>query len=220
MNLSENKNTPDQPWNHDNGNGHKLVPPKAPKIPDAIEQIAAMKAQIELLERQVMARGTENNVRSPKGLEIPKVPVPVAKPELGVRIEQTLRNKILSTDELARTVEEPLTKVQAWIKANRKSVADVGTADTAKWVWRVGDEGPSKELQAMVAMLITHVPMTTAELTKVTGARMARVNGVLVEIQRNQDVPIYNTGSDYRGRWYILPPHAKRANLPPKQPKK
>ncbi len=189
---------------HTNGNGHVA------KQPDPVAVLANLEKQLDDLKKQI-ARGTRNDVQAP---------AEVRRPDLAARIEHALRGQICTTEELARSVGEPAAKVQERLKALRKNLADVGTADQARWVWRVGDETPAKELRDLVQRLIEDQPLTTAQLTKITGARMSRVNGVLVEIQRTPDVAIYNLGSDYRARWWVMPKGAKPANLPPKGAKK
>ena len=183
-----------------NGNGHATKTPD--KDPAAV--LADMQRQIkELQEKLSLARGTE---------EI----TPPVRMELTEKIEHTLRSKICTTAELAKTINEPLIKVQEKLKAIRRHLADVGTPEEARWVWRIGDDTPASELRRMVAMLIEGRTLTTAELTRITGARMSRVNGVIVELQRDPEVPIYNLGSQFRAKWLILPKEAKPAKLPPK----
>lgn len=193
-------------WGGGNGNGQQPV-----SQIDPLAEINVLKAQISALERQVkMAKGTQDIV-----------PPAEAKPkDLAAKITHALRGQILTTDELARSVGEPANKVQAKIKEIRKALADVGHPEQARWTLRLGDETSAKELRDVVVVLIKDQPMTTAELVKATGARMSRVNGVLVDIQRAGKEKIFNLGSDYRARWFILPEGAKDARLPPKVVKK
>jgi hypothetical protein len=182
------------------------------KLPDPLTAIAELKAQVQALEKQItLARGTRD-------VQGPKPPAP--KAELGVRLEQVLRTKACTTEELAKLVGEPFDKVKTRLKELRKHLADVGTAEQAKWVWRIGDDTPSKDLRDLIERLISGHKMTTAQLTTITGARMSRVNGALVDLQRDPSVPIYNLGTDFRAEWLIVPKNAKPANLPPKAPKR
>jgi len=176
---------------------------------DPLAAIDALKSQIAALEQQVkFARGTQDIARvEPK----PK--------DLFAKIEHALRGRVMTTDELARAVGEPANKVQAKIKEVRKALADVGHPEQARWTLRLGDETSAKELRDLVIVLLKDQPMTTAELVKATGARMPRVNGVLVDIQRAGKEKIFNLGSDFRARWFILPEQAKDARLPPKSAK-
>jgi hypothetical protein len=168
-----------------------------------------LKQQIKDLEaRLALARGTQDNIEAPKKMDI------------GTKIEMALRSHIFTTEELAKAVGEPVAKVQEKLKSIRKNLADVGTPDLARWVWRIGDDTPASELRDLVARLIEGHAMTTAELTRITGARMSRVNGVIVDLQRTPDVQIYDLGSKFRAKWIILPKAARPANLPPKVVKK
>src|SRR5688500_17844453 len=114
----------------------------APKTPEQI--LAEARALVESLEKK-LARGTRD-VTPDVPREIPK---PAIKPpEFGERAEQVLRSKIVTTDELSKLTGEKLDKVQAWIKANRSKRSDIGTPAQAKWLWKVGDDGTAKDLQA------------------------------------------------------------------------
>jgi hypothetical protein len=200
---------------HDDTNGHNHVTVAQPL--DHAKILADAKALVQALEAQ-LAWGTRDNLKTP--------PAEEPKADIAAKINAELHAHVRTTEELAKAIGESVEKTKGWIKANRARVADIGTPAQAKWVWRMGDQTSTKDLQAMVQRIITETPMTTAELVAVTGARMGRVNGVLVEIQRAVDaegkplVPIFNTGTKFRARWYILPAHAERANLPPKRAKK
>lgn len=195
-----------------NGHGHQDLDTTtdAPVAPakDTAAALAEMTERITQLERQLLARGTRD-LRRPEARS--------AERPLEARIEAALRSRVLTTEELAKTVGAATDKVREKLKEIRKYVADVGTVDQARWIWRVGDESSTKELRDVVARLIEDQPLTTAQLAKITGARMSRVNGVLVDLQRTPGVKIYNVGSDFRARWWILPANAKPANLPPKK---
>lgn len=201
-----------------NGEGHGQVVKGVQESADPMDKIEELKAQIRALEKQY-ARGTRDNIEPPKDIRL----------DLVAKIERALRSNIYTTEELAKAIGEPTDKVRTKIKDIRKNLADVGTPDRAKWLWRLGDDCSAKDLKDTVQRLITGVKRTTAELTTITGARMSRVNGVLVELQRatkrvnGEVVPahaIYNAGTDYRAEWLIMPERARPANLPPKAPKK
>lgn len=190
-----------------------LYQPQNHAMKDPQVTLDEMKAQIRALEAQLaLAKGTQDQVG------VTAAPTP--KVELLKRIELLLRSRPYSTDELAKAVGEPLMRVQEKLKALRQNLADVGTPAQARWVWKVGDDTSAKDLRDLVARLIEGHAMTTAELAQITGARMPRVNGVLVDLQRTPGVPIYNLGSAFRAQWLILPKTARPANLPPKSVKR
>jgi hypothetical protein len=206
--LNNMRSTTENDIETSNGNGHTATPTTAPVEKPVESVLADLKSQIEDLQKQLsMAKGTRNEVRLPVALE--------------ARIEHVLRSQICTTEELAKILKEPMAKVTEKLKSIRRNLSDVGTPSQAKWTWKIGDNTPAKELKDLVARLITYPqpPMTTAELARITGARMPRVNGVLVELQRDPAVPIFDLGSSFRAKWLILPRGARPANLPPKAKK-
>lgn len=180
---------------------------QAPARLDPAELLNQMAAQIADLRKRLDAAKIQT-----------ASPVPV--PDLPIRIEKVLRGKICTIDELSREVGAPLTKVQDAIKGLRKQLVDVGTPFQSQWLWRIGDDVPARVLKDTIARLIEGRALTTAELSRITGARMPRVNGVLVELQRDPGVQIYDLGTPFRARWLILPSKARPANLPAKKKKK
>lgn len=97
-----------------------------------------------------------------------------------------------------------------------RRIANVGSEDFPQWTLRIGDDTSTKELHAEVSRLIHERPMTMQELVDFTGARMSRISGVLVQIQRSEGQRVLNLGSARRARWLLLSENTKVANLTPK----
>jgi hypothetical protein len=186
------------------------VQPTTRKKEDVVKMLENMKEQMLSQAEQLVA--LETQLRLARGTKDILKPTPQGLDE---RAEEQLRSRILSTEELAKSVGEDVDTVRHWIRKNRRNVADIGVAMNAKWFWKLNDDSPQKVVQDLVFRIISTVPMTTAQLSAQVGVRMPKINAALVAIQRNPTNHIYNTGSDYRGVWYILPPHARRANLAP-----
>ena len=172
----------------------------------AAAQISMLQEQLDELKRQLrVARGTADVTR-----EAAQVVT------LAQRVEQLLRQEIMTLDQLARELEVPAGKVVAVLREHKASVHNVGSEDRPRWTWKIGDQTPTRELTALVLRLITDQPMTTAELVQATGARASRVGGSIVEIQRS-GAKVLDLGTGVRSRWFVLSAHARDARLPPKK---
>ena len=124
--------------------------------------------------------------------------------DLKRRIEIALTRESLTTDKLARAVGESLDKVVDALRTLRAEsrVYNVGMGDAPLWTWRIGDHTDTQDLKKLVVRLLMERPMTTRELANATGARMSRVGGVMVDIQRG-NYEVINLGHGHTGRWYI-----------------
>lgn len=161
------------------------------------ERISELEAELKL------ARGTKDITR----------PRP---PTLAEAAEAALRERVLSLPELAKAIDSPSGRVSTVLQGFRqaKKIYNLGTEESPRWTWRVGDAAPPEVLNALVRRLINDQPLTTAELVAATGARPARVSGALVAIQRS-GAPVMNLATTSRARWFA-PEAALDARLPPK----
>lgn len=154
----------------------------------------------------------------------PEAPVePPRPPDVRERIQAALTRESLSVQQLAKAVNEPTDKVETSLRDLRaeQKVFNVGLGERPLWTWRIGDKTDAPTLNALIRRLIAERPMTARELSDATGARMSRVNGQLVEIQRS-GANIVNMGEGHRYRWFLISDQVKDARLPPKyarQPK-
>lgn len=201
---------------------------------DAVTTLARMKEQaaefakaIERIEKQVrMARGTgdvsaaaaeaQATVKPEPQIEEPPPP---PKQDLRSRIATALTRESLDAYQLARAVGASVSKVSELLKTLKaeQAIYNVGLAENPKWTWRVGDAADSRVLRMVVERLISERPMTTRELANATGARMSRVGGQLVEIQRS-GAEIINLGHGHVYRYFMISAHARPAKLQPKKP--
>jgi hypothetical protein len=138
------------------------------------------------------------------------LPPPVAPandtgPSLAERVEQTLRNGIHSLDDLCKIVRAPAGPVSAILKRARahRQIYNVGSEERPRWVWILGDEAPTREVYAMVALLIADRPFEFSELQAATGARRGRVSGAIVDLQKHGR-RVVNRGQANRARWFLM----------------
>lgn len=108
---------------------------------------------------------------------------------------------------LVRAVRASAGKVSIAMRAMRKAnrVYNLGTEDHPSWIWIIGDEGTTAELNAHVLRLIMLQPMTMAQLMAATGARRGRVSGALVDMQKNHAGRWQNLGDNRTYRWFVPP---------------
>lgn len=176
-----------------------------------------------LEENLKSARGTgdhtEKAVEAVRQAQVPQVPqVPrVVPPTLRDRIKTALLRESLSIGQLSKALNETPGRVSDEMRTLRSQgqVYNVGNADNPMWTWRIGDNTDTRILLEAIRRLISERPMTTKELAEATGARISRVGGVLVAIQRSDD-QIFNLGNKHTARWFLAS-GAQRANLPPKK---
>lgn len=199
--------------NHDNrGDQDQDAEGELPSLDNISERLEETKRHMADLERQLkMARGT-------KKLDADKFPK-----TLDQLIEDTLRKRLATLDEVAREVNGPVGKVAEALTNMKKQgkVHNVGSEERQVWTWRPGDMVPASELEVYVRRLIGWTPLTLVELIAATGARNSRVSGAIVAIQRSGDQVVDVMGTGARSRWFLMTPSNTRdARLDPKPPKK
>jgi hypothetical protein len=195
---------------------------------NTLADVAAISAELaELRQRQAvleervkLARGT-GDVTALAAAAVAQVtePVPSAPEALSVRIEKSLRNAILDLKSLAKVVEASTSEVARELEAARleRKVFNVGSAASARWIWRVGDTGPTTELRETMIRLMTYLPITTAEMVAATGARLSRVSGALADIERSGACVVdLRYPNEVSARYFIMPKSARDARLPKK----
>ena len=147
-----------------------------------------------------------------------QLPVVATRPAaLRDRIKTALLRESLTINQMAKALGENTAKISDEMRTLRSEgqVYNVGNADNPMWTWRIGDNTETRVLLDTVRRLIAERPMTTRELAEATGARLSRVGGVMVAIQRSTD-QIFNLGDKKTARWFLAS-GAKPANLPPKR---
>lgn len=198
------------------------------------DQARELELQAEELEKRLnLARGTGDVTEQAKAALKEEEPPQHVEPEapkgepkrraiapqeaVRERVESVLRNHSLNVAQLAKESAHSLGRVSEALKELRKEkkVANVGTADFPIWTLRIGDHTTTPELIAHIKRLITERPMSTQELVDVTGARMTRVSGAIVHLQRNEK-HLLNLGTARRARWLLVGDQVKFAKLPVK----
>lgn len=197
------------------------------KTTAAREALEHIEATLSLIAEQVkglreppakLPRGTRD-VTEQAAVALATAPEP--EKTLRDRIRDELLRASLDPAELARSLKLPTEPIVEELRALAKEglVANVGAEDFPMWSWRIGDDTPAKDLEVLVRRLITERPMTTRELTAATGARMTRVGGAIVAIQRSGANVLDLNPKTRAGRWFIVLPEARDARLKPKQAK-
>lgn len=187
-------------------------------LAEARRATAALEQQIALAKgtREVPEAGSVASVR----------PAEPTKVTLEAKIEAVLRAASLDVIRLAAAVKEPEKRVQSAINRLTKAgqVANVNSVNRPVWIWCLGDNGTTEELNQVVFRLLSERPMTTQELSDVTGARYARVSGAVVWIQQH---PVYgrritdHLGAEGRAKlWFVLPAEPRYATLEPRSSKR
>lgn len=158
-----------------------------------------------------------------------EIPIPKAVPPktLTDKVEEALRNRgPIATDELARDLGEPADRIKAVLKNLKDKVCNVGVDARPRWIWRPGEEAPTKDLRAIVLRLIQDQPMTLRDIYAALGAEseasQSRVQGVMVEIERHipEGYVLRNLGSQKFRRLIMLNENAPSISLPKKKRKK
>ncbi len=192
------------------------------------EQAKELEQQIAELESRVqIARGTGDvtteaaAVVAQLATPSPAVvaPKPVKQPRLDLRssVVVALKRESLTLPQLSKAVGSQTGPVAEVMKALRKenAVFNVGSAEYPIWTYRVGDKTTTTELIKQVRRLISERPMSTKELVLATDARMSRVGGCIVHLQRTEK-NLVNMGSPRRARWFLLSEHVTPSRLDPK----
>lgn len=189
------------------------------------DQARELELQVEQLENRLnLARGTGDvTAKAQQALQMvadeEREPKKRATPEaVKERVESILREHSLNAAHIAKEAAHSLNKITEVLKELRKEkkIANVGTADFPVWTLRIGDHTSTKELIKMVRRLITERPLSTPELAVVTGARMSRVSGALVHLQRTED-NLLNLGTPRRARWLLVGDNVVRAKISSKE---
>lgn len=215
MSQSESKNL-------DVGGDDDMVAALA-KVREQASDLAKVVANMEQQLR--LARGTGDQTEAAaKAAQVAAPepePAPPAPPKLDLRarVEAALTRESLDAYQLAKATSVSVSKVSELLKTlkSEQAIYNVGLAENPKWTWRVGDAADSRVLRRVIERLISERPMTTRELANATGARMSRVGGQLVEIQRS-GAEIINLGHGHVFRYFLIAAHARPAKLQPKKP--
>jgi DNA-binding transcriptional regulator GbsR (MarR family) len=193
------------------------------------EQAKELEDMIHQLEDQLKhARGTGDvaeqaraAVAAAEARPTPVKPVPQPRPQRRLdpksEVAKVLRGNSFNTAQIAKATGLSIGKsaeALRALKAERK-VANVGSEDFPRWTYRIGDETSAQELNAEVKRLIEDRPMTTQELIETTGARLARVSGALIALQRTEK-QLLNLGTQRRAKWFLVSDRVTLARLPPK----
>ena len=188
----------------------------------AREQAKELEKSVAELERRLrIARGTSDvQVEAGQAVAQAKKPKPEPKPDIRELARLALIRDPLSQQQLALTLHESPGKIAELMRSLRqeKLVSNIGSADSPRWIWRVGDQAEPAILRQVVRRLLSSGrSFTTRELAEATGARMGRVGGEVVAAQRDPAVNIVDLSPTSAGQWIILPPHARDARLQPKK---
>lgn len=197
-------------------------------LEQALKQVA--NSEVRQPESPVRtARGTGDHAEAAKeavrraGTTVAPKPAPLPQPRnLKDKIEQTLRVQSLDAQQIARAVDASAGRVSEVMKALRAEgkVVNVGTDVHPIWTLKIGNETSTAELTAFVKRLLMERPMTTRELSEVTGATYSRCGGAVVALQRDPKNQIVDMST--RGlacRWFIIPEGVRDARLEPKKAK-
>lgn len=187
---------------------------------EQIEQnLHIVQEQVKELEQALTrARGTGDHTEKAKALTEKR---PVGRPpkvkDPKALIERVLRGQSLNVAGIAKATGMQTTKIVEVVKALKhdKKIANVGSEDFPKWTYRIGDHTETQALINEVKRLISERPMSTQELLDVTGARLTRVSGALVHLQRTE-TQLLNLGTQRRARWFLVGEGVTLAKLPPK----
>jgi len=123
----------------------------------------------------------------------------------------------MNTPHISKATGLSINKVTEALRSLRaeEKVVNVGSEDFPQWTVRVGDRASTQELNAEVKRLITERPMTTQELMYFTGARLSRVSGALIALQRTEE-RLLNRGTARRAKWFLVDTKATVSKLAPK----
>lgn len=183
------------------------------------EQLAALRAT----GARRMARGTADVTKQAAAAVASVVaPEPARDPEPDtpeVRIERALHRECLSAKQIAKATGLGPLEVEASLKKLRQGrrVSNIGTPEHPVWAWRVGEDASMPELMASVRRMIAFRPMTTREISDLTGVRLSRAEGAMVEIRRGEDPSrILKMSMGRPARWFLISPDVQPAPLRPK----
>lgn len=156
----------------------------------------ALEKQAKSLQEQIrLARGTVN-----------KVPT-----DLRGRVEQALRERPRSQEELAQDLGEAVGKISDVLKEVRPRLRNVGSEDRPAWWLPLGEQASTPEINEAVLGLMAYRPMSSEELADYTGVSKDRVAGALGAAVKNRPVVDVAPAGAKQRRWFLLPPTAKPA---------
>lgn len=179
----------------------------------AVKTEADAKKERETIEHAIrLARGTGDVTAEAEAAKTK--PTPNKMKSIENQIEQALRSEHapMSIAALAKMIAAPVGKVAAAMRELKRAnrVHNLGTEDHPCWIWIVGDNTPTRELNDHVARLISHQPLTFAQLMAATGARRGRLSGALVEVQKTREDWL-NLGDERTYRWFLPPVKAAKS---------
>lgn len=133
------------------------------------------------------------------------------------RVELALRRESMNTVQLAKEVNESISRVHDVLKALKaeRKLYNLGSAEYPVWTIRIGDHTPTPELNRHVRRLVMERPMTLREIVDATGARLTRVSGAIVHLQRTEP-QFLNLGTARVARWFLISDKVKVSGLEPK----
>lgn len=174
----------------------------------------------DLLARLKLSRGTGDVTEEAKVAQqvktarMPRQARPPRQPK--EQVEAVLRGTSMNIPHISKATGLSINKVTEAVRSLRadQKIVNVGSEDFPQWTVRVGDNASTKDLNAEVHRLINERPMTTQELMHFTGARLSRVSGALIQLQRTERV--LNRGTARRAKWFMVDERAVDARLPPK----
>jgi len=180
------------------------------------EQAKELEAQaLELIEKLQIARGTGDHTEQAKTARQPRQARAPRQPK--EQVEAALKGVSMNIMHIAKATGLSVNKVTEAIRTLRSDqrVVNVGSEDFPQWTARIGDHASTKDLNAEIRRLIAERPMTTQELMHFTGARLSRVSGALIALQRS-DMQLLNRGTARRAKWFTVDPKAVVSRLPAK----
>lgn len=174
------------------------------------EQAKELEAAVhEMEDRLKAARGTgDHTVAAAAAVEVTRTKRKYVKRDVsdpGALIEGVIRGASLNSHQISRLTNLSAGKVSMAMRILRATgkVINVGSEDFPKWTLRVGDNTSTTLLTSEVKRLIEDRPMTTQELLETTGARLSRVSGALVALQRDGN-QLLNLGTQRRAKWFMV----------------
>lgn len=165
------------------------------------EQTKELDAAIkELEDRLRLVRGTRDVTEEAKAAR------PVGRPRKPTtQVVHALHGASMNVAQVAKATGLSVGKAAEAVKAMRteKKVANMGSEDFPLWTMRIGDNTSAPELNVEVKRLITERPMTMQELLDITGARLSRISGALIALQRTEN-QLLNLGTQRRAKWFLV----------------
>lgn len=182
-----------------------------PSSPELTQRLAELQRQAADLQRQADALVSNMKLaRGTRDITQPAADAVAGRPSLADRMSALLREAPHSLPELALALDTSAGKAKATLEAARDNVVNVGTAESPRWFWKVGDGAPAPVLVAAVEALIRDRPATWQELIVLTGARGNRISGAISTLHKSGRVELLNLGAGNKARWFIIPEGAHR----------